>query len=199
VDARVRCPRCGEPGQLPPHRGCRRRGFREIAVVGGYDGPLRSAVLRSKRPAGEPLARALGRVWATRHAERCREWGVEAVVPVPMHWLRRLRRGASAVDGIAAAIASELHLPLVRGLRRWKATPMQNELPREERHANVAGAFRFAGRSLAGRCILLVDDVVTTGATLVACARAAGQGGAKRVYAAAIARADGGMTAGGDR
>jgi predicted amidophosphoribosyltransferase len=192
LDGQRRCPRCGEPGSIPPHRGCRRRGVRALAVLGGYDADLRSAVLRAKRPAGEPLARALGRLWAFRESQRCREWGVEVVVPVPMHWLRRFARGGSSVDRIAGGLAAGLRLPVVRGLRRARATPMQNQLPRDERHANVAGAFRPVGRGLAGKRVLLVDDVVTTGATLAECGRTALHAGARVVYAAVIARADGG-------
>lgn len=191
LDPRDRCSRCGEPGVAQPHRGCGQRVVREIAVLGGYDGDLRLAVLRSKHPSGVGLAGALGRLWTATHFDRCRDWGVDAVVPVPMHWMRRLRRGGSSVDSLADAVAVDLCLPVVHGLKRWRFTPMQNELPRADRKANVAGAFRTVGRKLAGRRVLLVDDVVTTGATLASCASVAIQGGAVAVFAAAIAKADG--------
>ena len=76
-------------------------------------------------------------------------------------------------------------------LLRARPTRMQNELPAEERAGNVAGAFRVRGR-LDGRRILLVDDVTTTGSTLEACGAAAISAGAAAVYAAVVARADGG-------
>jgi predicted amidophosphoribosyltransferase len=66
---------------------------------------------------------------------------------------------------------------------------MQNELPPEERRGNVAGAFR-ASRAVAGRRLLLVDDVATTGSTLAACRNAAVSAGAAAVYAAVVARAE---------
>jgi predicted amidophosphoribosyltransferase len=190
-------PRCGicaapvtglaEPEACPRCR--RHRDLDGIAVVGGYEGDLRARVLEAKHPAGRLVAGGLAAVLVDRHRERILGWAVDLVVPVPMHWLRRSVRGMSAADELARGVAAGLGLPRAAALRRRRATRMQNELPWEERRGNVGGAFA-ARHAVAGRRLLLVDDVTTTGATLAACRVAATAAGAAAVYAAVVARAD---------
>jgi ComF family protein len=158
-------------------------------VLGGYGDDLRAAVLRAKRPGGEPVSAALGRLLARRHAATLDGWRCDAVVPVPMHWSRRAARGTSAAEEIARQLAADLGRPCLPLLRRTRATRMQNELPFEDRRANVRGAFR-ARRSAAGRRLLVVDDVVTTGGSLAECRRALVAAGAAAVLCAAAARAE---------
>jgi len=157
-------------------------------VLGPYDGPLREAVLRCKRPAGALVAQALGGLLAERHAERLRAWRPDVVVPVPMHWLRRLGRGTSATGDIARGLARAAGLPVVAALRRTRATVMQNRIPVADRQGNLADAIAVR-RAVAGRRVLLVDDVMTTGATLRACHRALAAGGAAAVAGVVVARA----------
>ena len=188
----IRCRRCGGPAR--PAGGCgecclRPCGWRNIAVLAGYQDALREAVLRAKRPAGEEVVGVLAALLCATHGAAIASWGIDRVVPVPMHWRRRLMRGTSAAEGLARALAADLRLPWSRELRRWRATPMQNELPAELRPGNVRDAFR-ARRRLPGARILLVDDVLTTGATLSACARVLLEGGAASVDVAVAARAD---------
>lgn len=186
-----RCLRCG--GGHGPDRGCRggRRAadWDGLAVLGGYADPLRQAVLRCKRPSGEPLARGLGEAIVVIHGSTFTSWGIDRVVPVPMHWSRRIRRGTSAADELAQAIAARLGVRCTRSLRRRQATRMQNELPVGDRRRNVRDAFAVCRRARGSR-ILLVDDVCTTGATLAACRRVLCEAGAAAVYAAVVARAE---------
>jgi ComF family protein len=116
------------------------------------------------------------------------------IVPVPVHADRERQRGYDQAALIAAAAGQRLGLPVVGALERDRATVAQFELGRDERASNVAGAFRLRGSAtdarqvVAGRWILLVDDVVTTGATLAACASALEHAGALAVSAIAVAR-----------
>lgn len=191
VDAH-RCTRCGEiAADAADCRRCRgRRDDRQgIAVLAAYGDRLRDAVLRAKRPAGEGIARGLAALLFARHEEMLRGWDVDAVVPVPMHWLRRAARGASAAEELARGLAAPLGVPMRAVLRRRRPTRMQNELPVHERAGNVRDAF-LCRRRIDGRRILLVDDVLTTGATLAACRRTLLAAGATAVFAAVVAKAD---------
>lgn len=186
-----RCLRCG--GHHGHGRAC--RGVQHLtdwdglAVLGGYADPLREAVLRCKRPSGELLAHGLGELLVAIHGATFASWKIDEVVPVPMHWSRRARRGTSAAEEVAQAIAAGLRVRCVRALCRHEPTRMQNELPVAERRANVRDAFA-AKRRVDGRRLLLVDDVCTTGATLAACRHVLCKAGAVAVYAAVVARAE---------
>ena len=192
-----RCAYCGEPCSIA--HACRgggcgncSRASREwdgVTVLSAYAGALREAVLRAKRPAGAEVVVALAGLLMRKHGETLRSRGIDCVVPVPMHWWRRSVRGASAADDLAASVAGLLGAPWSRVLVRHKATRMQNELPSAERPRNVRGAFRTR-RAVRGARILLVDDVMTTGATLAACCRVLKAAGASGVDVAVLARAD---------
>lgn len=156
-----------------------------------FSGPVRGALhdvkYAGERRLAEPLGAAVARRWSGVGV------GAEVVVPVPIHAERERRRGYDQATLIAAATASRLGLPIALALERGRATIAQFELGRDERAANVAGAFRLraadpAARLVVGRWVLLVDDVVTTGATLAACATALLRGGAAAVSAIAVAR-----------
>lgn len=94
---------------------------------------------------------------------------IDLVIPVPLHWLRRYRRGYNQAQVIAAALAAELQATLApRALRRVRRTRTQTRLNAEDRLRNVQGVFR-ARKAIQARHVLLVDDTFTTGATLAAC------------------------------
>ena len=191
LDARLALPGgtpIGLPAELPAP-------LLQLEWCAPFAGPVRAA-LHDLKYAGErrlagPLGDALARRWARVGS------GAEVVVPVPVHAERERKRGYDQAALIAEIAGERLGLPVVRALERQRVTVAQFELGRDERAANVDGAFRVragagvgtgAARSVAGRWILLVDDVVTTGATLAACAFALERAGALAVSAVAVAR-----------
>jgi ComF family protein len=160
--------------------------------VGAYRDELGEAVLRMKHPAGEPLAAAMGRMIAHSRGDEMADWRPEVVVPIPMHWRRRMSRGANSPELLAAAISRRLEIPAAVGaLARSRLTRPQNELPPEERAENIRGAFHVRSSwEFSGARVLLVDDVMTTGATANETARVLRHSGASEVAIAVIARAE---------
>jgi ComF family protein len=116
------------------------------------------------------------------------------VTAVPLHWSRRLVRGYNQADELARALAHALELRRVSPLRRVVRTPKLSELGRVERADMLRTAFRVrssSAKAIRGRSVLLVDDILTTGATCGAAARALKRAGATRVVAVVIGRAEG--------
>lgn len=113
---------------------------------------------------------------------------IDALLPVPLHWRRRWYRGFNQADELARPVARHLGVPVLRQARRVRATPFQSGLDAAHRRGNLRGAFRVRGE-LSCRHALLVDDVVTTGATLETLARVVLRAGAARVSALAVCRA----------
>jgi ComF family protein len=188
------CDRCGDP--LPSWRvvsglaarcpRCRRiaRPIDRSRAIGAYDGALRSIVHALKYEGRRSLAKPLGALMKTRGVEvLC---GADFAVPVPLHGSRRRERGFNQAEDLARHVG----LPVLRALRRSRRTPPQADLPAARRHNNVSKAFVLHGSAdaIAGRIIVLIDDVSTTGATLDACARVLKMAGATEVRALTAAR-----------
>lgn len=199
-DAAETCPRCaGTIGPFAVIEGrcsaCRNESFafERVVRLGQYDGLLREVILRLKKQAGEGLAELLGEYWAREATARFNALPFEVVVPVPLHWLRRWQRGYNQSAALCQGIATALRVPYhASWLRRVRHTPRQTTQTPTQRKDNVRGAFRLrSGAPVRGRAILLVDDVMTTGATASEAARALRAGGAERVVVAVLARAQG--------
>ncbi|HEU0084465.1 MAG TPA: ComF family protein [Bradyrhizobium sp.] len=139
-----------------------------------YDDVARTLVHALKYQDRTDLAPAMGRWMARAGEELLRD--ADALVPVPLHWRRGWSRRYNQSGALARAIASHSGVPVVRdALRRIRPTRQQIGLSRPERTANVQGAFRVLAeksREVAGRRVVLIDDVLTSGATTDACARA---------------------------
>ncbi len=163
-------------------------GYDEAYSFGFYEGTLQQLIQLFKYGQVQTLAGPLGAM-LSRALPIDRRYDV--IVPMPMHWLRKLRRGFNQADLLAHALSSHSGLPVDAIIRREKATPPQAGLTSAKRRANVAAAFRVpdAGR-VKDRRILLIDDVLTTGASASACARALKRAGAVSVTVMTVARAD---------
>lgn len=112
------------------------------------------------------------------------DWYFSCMVPVPLHPLKQWQRGFNQSEEICRALSKRNGVPVRTDLlRRTRFTKTQTHMDKVERSQNVRGAFAAASAAK-GRSILLVDDVTTTHATLIACAEALKQAGARRVYAA---------------
>jgi len=156
-----------------------------VVAAGAHGGPLREAVLRLKFGARLSLAEPLGTLLAETLAAHRDDWQPDVVVPVPIHWTRQLRRGFNQSDLLAACAAKRLAIPIARLVVRTRPTPPQVGQSAAQRAVNVRGAFAVHGR-IPYRRVLLVDDVYTTGATLVACATTLRAAGAERVNAVTV-------------
>lgn len=187
------CPRCGAPGWQVECMDC---AGKPPSALGGmaspfaYEGVAERLVRALKYgrvlPAADALARAM--------AQSAPEGPFDAIVPVPLHKRRQRMRGFNQAGALCVALSPLLNLPTLDALRRTRATRTQTRLSAERRQENVQGAFE-AIAPVSGLRLLLVDDVLTTGATAAACAEVLKAQGAARVFLLAAARAEEGAQA----
>ena len=188
------CVRCGEP-QAPWRSGqplcarCRRRET-SLAIARSaarYEGSLRLILHAFKYGGRRLLAAPLAALMLTAAEDLLRD--ADAVVPVPLHPWRAWRRGFNQADDLAR----HLDVPVWRVLRRARHGPPQAGLPAAQRHANVRAAFALRRGPptwrVRNRVVVLIDDVMTTGATLEACAAVLRESGVRSVRALTVARA----------
>ncbi|MDK2970291.1 MAG: hypothetical protein PWP23_46 [Candidatus Sumerlaeota bacterium] len=166
-----------------------RSAFPYAGVVGDM---VRNLKYRHHEHAGEALARLTMGV-LSEHLVALRDvHGAEVVVPVPMHWFRRVKRGYNQAECIARPLAALLGLPCDSEavLRARRTPPQARRASPEERLVNVAKAFAVPEpERVAARRVILVDDVMTTGATMATCAQALREAGASAVHAISVTRA----------
>ena len=201
----VMCPCCGQPGVSMASK-CRRclgafQGFHRAAAGAAYSGTVRDLVLRFKfgRQRGMVHPLAMLAVHGAQHA--LLSHSVDCILPIPLHPARQRSRGFNQAELMALQMAPVLGLPCLKGVvYRTRNTLPQGLGGRGARRANVRGAFapvrdglnrllkgEFPGRAVSGRHVLLVDDVLSTGATMDACGRVLLEAGALSVTGAAAA------------
>jgi ComF family protein len=165
--------------------------FQRLVRVGPYAAPLRQAIHRLKYHRRVHAPGHLAGLLAEAVRARCAGDRLDLVLPVPMHWLRQMGRGWNHSAALAAALGRRLDLPVGGELVRVRNTPPQVHLPASRRAANVRDAFDVTSRrNLIRAHVLLVDDVVTTGATANEAARALLKAGSSSVTVAVLAKAD---------
>ena len=205
------CPRCGD--RVGPHSdtangcaGCRGRSFafrRAVAPL-RYEGTARDLLLAFKLGKRASLAYVLADLLGDYLAAGGVSQAADLIVPVPLHWLRRARRGFNQAALLAYEIGLRFRLPVApRLLARRRATVSQTAFSGLHRTANVRDAFalkrgggglgwlrRLLGRprSILGRRVLLIDDILTTGSTVHECAKVLREAGAAEVVVATVAR-----------
>jgi competence protein ComFC len=185
------CPICGNPhnhSNLCPRCRVTRPSYAALRSWAEFGDPLRLAMHKLKYDRdlglGEMLSRHLIDLLTGLN------WPFDIIVPVPLGVARLKERGYNQADLLARPLAMSMkrtYNPQI--LKRMRETPSQVGLTYNQRHANVAGAFLADSACVSGCCVLVVDDVTTSGATIDACAEALLEAGARQVYALTLARA----------
>jgi len=180
------CPRCVQT--ILPAQPRIIDGLDGICVRAGFEGATRNAIHAFKYERQTRLAGPLGDLICQALQETA--WPVDLVTAVPLHAARLRERGYNQAALIGQHVAFKQGWGFAaNAIERVRETTSQTQLNAQERRANVQGAFRADGSLVAGKQVLVVDDVLTTGATLCACADALRAAGAIGVYGAAIAGA----------
>lgn len=162
--------------------------FDSAYAYSSYDGAMRELIHLFKYDRVRPLATVLGGFLS---AALPREERFDMLVPMPLHWVRRWRRGFNQSYLLARDLARRTGIPVANALRRRRSTASQASLSRAARRRNVRGAFELRrGVDARGLRVLLLDDVLTTGATANACAAVLKRAGASSVAVLTLARAD---------
>jgi len=191
------CGRCAArvpriPGAVPNCPRCRdaKLRFDRALALGEYEGLLRDQLLAMKHDRSERIANSLGMWMAARFEEQLREPPVDAILPAPMHAWRRLANGTNGPAALARTLGRELDLPVLpRLLRLRRNMPRQVGLSQPARFRNVRGEMHVHPRpDVRGKHLLLVDDILTTGATASEAARVLQRAGAARITVLVVAR-----------
>lgn len=182
-----RCVQCGKPIRRAENEFCAdcvsaRHKFEEGRSLWVHREPVSGAIYALKyknlRINGEIFGRELARCYGG----YLKKYKVELLIPVPLHWKRRLGRGYNQAAVIAEALSEYTGIPSdSRILRRVKNTEAQKNLDNKQRRRNIRGAFR-AEKRIAARRVAVIDDIYTTGSTLDEAARVLRQAGAEKVY-----------------
>ncbi len=193
------CARCGDP--LSPHDMANRQAeqlcpdcqaippmYQSLRSYGLFSGPLREALHRLKYQRDIGIGEALSKHLIELYNEL--QWEIDLIVPVPLSQKRARERGYNQTGLLARPLAYTVHKPYQPGaLHRPRDTRSQVGLKAKERHENVEGAFTADIEKVKGKVVLVIDDVMTTGSTISACAQALRAAGASGVYALTLARA----------
>ena len=191
------CERCG--AVVGPHTNtkqgcshCRRQPIRFDSVIclGMYEDSLRDAILSSKWSYSGIGIESLARILFEQHSKKLQQVEADLVLPIPQHWIGRLTRRFNSASLIASVLAHGLSLPMDQHiLRRRRTTRIQKRVSVQERYRNQRNSFLIRdAHLLKDKRVLLVDDVLTTGATCSEAARALKSSGAKTCDVAVLAR-----------
>ena len=195
-DERSACQKCGMP--VGPYvdttqgcPACSRRDFRfdKVIRLGVYENSLRTACIRGKSRGAESLAASLASLLWKKHQNALNEFAADLVVPVPQFWLHKFTRPHHQALTMAEVLAEHLEIPCdERAVRKARRTVDQSSLPRSKRLTNLKQAYAVRrNHCLAGKRVLIVDDILTTGTTSNELAKVLRKAGASNVAVAVIA------------
>lgn len=190
------CPSCSlpYPAEVTPDHLCEEclrdpPAFERALAVGLFDGVLREAIHRFKFRGAIGLDRVLASLIHSQYISELQSFGAHLLVPVPLHSSRLKQRCYNQSLLLSRRLGKVLGIAVAsRALRRTRETGEQQGLSGKERRANLRGAFE-ATRIVEGRRVVLLDDVMTTGATVRECSRVLKRAGAEQVFVVALARA----------
>lgn len=176
------------------------RKFRSDKIISGFNSafvfekekPLQHLIHSLKYMENFRIGIFLGKIAGELLKEEIKSWKGDILIPVPLHRLKKAERGYNQSFYIAKGISSVLKIPVEKSaIKRKRFTETQTELTLEERQNNISCAFTVTGsKKLTGRNIILVDDVITTGATISECGRVLKENGAAEIFALSVAIAD---------
>ena len=164
------------------------RFIKDYTAVWFYEDQVRRSLLRYKFHRARHYAAAYGRMAAMAVDKELPE-DIDIVTYVPVSRKRKLERGYDQVELLAVAVSEELGIPMMPLLKKIRDNPPQSGIEKaEQRRANVLGAYECVNSDrIRGSCILLLDDIITSGATVSECARVLQGAQAKEIYCAAVA------------
>jgi ComF family protein len=194
------CPRCGGKRKGTGNVCGRCRNvtfvFERVITLGVYDGLLRNLILRMKNDRVGILSASVTKLLYLKREKQLQSLQADIIIPVPMHRARRFWRGVNSPDIIADELATQLRISaLSRLIVRSKHTKPQRALTPSQRNSNLKNAFTFRKRNdeslVQNKRVIIVDDIVTTGATLNSLSQLLLNAGAVSIVVVAIGRAAG--------
>ncbi len=183
-----RCMRCGKPLREETKEYCRTCARRKSAVDQGrglwlHAEPVSGAVYRFKYRNKRTWGRLFARELARQYGGQIRDWGIDEIIPIPLHISRKRQRGFNQSEVVARELADLTGIPCRPDvLLRIRKTAPQKELDPDGRSANLHGAFGVSRSWRASEKVLLVDDIYTTGATVEKAAKILKKAGCRNVY-----------------
>jgi ComF family protein len=181
------CMRCGRPLADDTEEFCpdcrdRCRFFIRGFAPFAYEGDIRDSILRLKYGHRAEYAKFYARAAAVFGRDLLLEWNLQAIIPIPVHLDRKIRRGYNQAECFATELSKITGIPVLSALRRVHSTRPQKELGSGERRRNLVHAFRADPRAEVPERVLIADDIFTTGATVDAAAAVLMRAGAEKIY-----------------
>lgn len=200
---RVVCPECYAGIQLMPNERLEyeySNKFADEKIINGVFSPfvfqpggsLQTLLHELKYKSRFRIGNFLGKILAEFGEHRIKKWNIDIIIPMPLHKIKKAERGYNQSDHIAKSVGRILTIPVQSNLvKRIRFTQSQTKLSIAERKLNMSGAFKVKRpRAIAGKNILIIDDVITTGASVIELGRELKREEAMNIYAASIAFTD---------